>query len=40
MVYEITDPAEVQQLAARGVGMIETMAYAELAAGSGVQPAE
>jgi glycerophosphoryl diester phosphodiesterase len=33
VVYEITDPGQALELAARGVGLIETMAYAELAAG-------
>ena len=40
MVYEIVDPAEVQQLVARGVEMIETMAYAELAAGADLRATE
>ena len=31
VVYEITDAAMARQLAARGVGMIETMAFVELA---------
>ena len=30
VVYEIIDPTEALELAARGVGMIETMAVAEL----------
>jgi glycerophosphoryl diester phosphodiesterase len=33
VVYEIVDPSTAVKLAERGVGMIETMAYAELAAG-------
>ena len=33
VVYEITDPAQAIELAQRGVGMIETMAYTELAKG-------
>jgi glycerophosphoryl diester phosphodiesterase len=33
VVYEIVDPFKAIKLAERGVGMIETMAYAELAAG-------
>jgi glycerophosphoryl diester phosphodiesterase len=33
VVYEITDPAQARELLHRGVGMIETMACAELAAG-------
>jgi glycerophosphoryl diester phosphodiesterase len=36
VVYEITDWGEACQLAARGVGMIETMAYAEMHAESGM----
>jgi len=31
VVYEIVDPRKARKLAGRGVGMIETMAYAELA---------
>jgi len=33
VVYEITDPGQARQLAARGVDIMETMAYGELAAG-------
>jgi len=33
VVYEITDPAQARELARRGVGMFETMACVELAAG-------
>jgi glycerophosphoryl diester phosphodiesterase len=33
VVYEITEPAQARELVGRGVGMIETMACAELAAG-------
>ena len=40
VVYEITDPAEVQSLVARGVGMIETMAYAEMAAAADLRVVE
>ena len=32
-VYEITDPGQALELAARGVDLVETMAYTELAAG-------
>jgi glycerophosphoryl diester phosphodiesterase len=40
VVYEIADPVEVQPLVARGVEMIETMAYAELAAAADLRVTE
>jgi len=40
VVYEITEPDAARKLAARGVGMIETMAITELAAGIAASPGQ